>query len=102
MLKGKLEDRELSAQDYDNLTDAIFQVRAAQRVISSLELSDKTSDLLLREREKLMAAISEMVAITGIPTSQLGNVLTAEEADSDLPEEKPEEDTGDTMPEPVE
>ncbi len=73
--KGKLHGRELTPQEYDRLTDAVLRLRTAvSRMRRAAASPSATTEL--EERDRVAAAMREIESITGVPPSDLGDVLT--------------------------
>jgi hypothetical protein len=75
VLDGKLDDRELTPDDYDRLTDVVLRVRNAARILRSADASPVGDAARVEQRQVLVAALAEVEAITGVPPSELGNLL---------------------------
>jgi hypothetical protein len=79
VFKGKLADRELAPRDYDRLVDAVMRLRSALRVVRRGGESPADGAALDRHREAVRSALTEIEAITGVPPSELGNVLESDD-----------------------
>jgi hypothetical protein len=73
--ESKLHDRELTPSEYDRLADAVFKVRASQRVLQGLRESEETSAVRAIYMAQVRTAFAEVQDILGIPPSELGDVL---------------------------
>ena len=85
---GKLPDRQLTARDYDRLTDAVLRLRAANRAAQSGgESSDAAT--LNAQHQAALSALTDIETITGIPPSELGELLAADESAAGAPAAPP-------------
>jgi hypothetical protein len=75
VLAGKLPDRELTLSNYERLTDAVLEIRAANRVLKGIPESATTSELRAARVEALRSAIAEIQDVTGVPPASLGDLL---------------------------
>ena len=76
--KGKLPDRELTNADYDRLVDDVMRLRSALRAMRHAEQSPNGA-AATAERETVVAAMADVEAVTGVPPSELGTVLGADD-----------------------
>jgi hypothetical protein len=88
VLDGKLDDRELTPADYDRLTDVVLRLRTAARILRSADDSAAGDAARVEQRQVLAAALAEVEAITGVPPSELGNLLVTGRQ-SDVPASAP-------------
>jgi hypothetical protein len=80
VFKGKLADRELTPRDYDRLVDAVMRLRSALRSLRRDDESPAASAAVLDEhRQAVRSALGDIEVITGVPPSQLGDVLVSED-----------------------
>jgi len=77
--KGKLADRELTPHDYDRLTVAVMRLQSASRSLRRGDESRVSPAVLDKQRQAVRAALDEIETITGVPPSQLGDVLASDE-----------------------
>ncbi len=77
-LEGKPMGRELLPRDYDQLTDTVLRLRSALRAIR--HGSDAAADpaALDEQRHVVVSALDEIARITGVPPSDLGEVLASD------------------------
>jgi len=81
VLDGRLPDRQLTARDYDRLTDAVLRLRAANRTTRDAgETSDAAT--LNAQQQAALSALTDIETITGIPPSELGELFAADERDA--------------------
>ena len=78
-LAGKLPARELQPRDYDRLTDAVLRLRAALGVLRAGENADANPATLDEQRQVVASALDEIERITGVPPSNFGEILSADE-----------------------
>jgi hypothetical protein len=76
VLRGRLPDRELGTDDYDHLTDAVLRLRGAARALRTAQAG---SGAALDAQRRALRALDDIERITGVPTADLGNVISAEE-----------------------
>ena len=98
-LAGKLADRELTPVDYEQLTDAVLKLRAAQRVARGLEENRASAESRTAYREALLDALSEIERITGLPSTDLDDIFPSEGGLTNERDDNPEEIFHDTLPE---
>jgi hypothetical protein len=79
VFKGKLADRELAPRDYDRLVDAVMRLRSALRIVRRDDASPAGAAALDKQRAAVRSALTEIEAITGVPPSELGNVLASDD-----------------------
>lgn len=85
--KGKLPDRELTPSDYDRLTDVVMRLRSMVRAVRRDAGSAAGAGALDERSRVVAAALAEIQTITGVPPSDLGNLLAADEGSAeDAPE----------------
>jgi len=77
--KGKLADRELTPRDYDRLTAAVMRLQSASRSLRRGDESRVSPAVLDRRRRAVRSALDDIETITGVPPSQLGDVLASDE-----------------------
>ena len=73
--EGKLHDRELTPSEYDRLADAVFKIRASQRVLQGIPESEDTSAVRALYMAQVKTAFADVQDVLGIAPSQLGDVL---------------------------
>jgi hypothetical protein len=73
--EGKLHDRELTPSEYDRLAEAVFKIRASQRVLQGIPESEDTSAVRALYVAQVKTAFADVQDILGIAPSQLGDVL---------------------------
>jgi len=79
VFKGKLADRELTPRDYDRLVDAVMRLRSALRIVRRADESRAGGAALDKQRAAARSALTEIEGITGVPPSELGNVLVSDD-----------------------
>lgn len=70
-----LPDRRFSDADYEAMTDAVLNVRAARRALAALPLSEGSARVVASERTELTNALAELERITGVNPSTYPDVL---------------------------
>jgi hypothetical protein len=79
VFKGKLADRELTPRDYDRLVDAVMRLRSALRSLHRDDGSPASAAVLDEQRQAVRSALGDIEVITGVPPSQLGDVLASDD-----------------------
>jgi hypothetical protein len=97
-LAGKLPDRELGERDYDELADAVLELRAAQRVARGMEDSVASAETLATNREAILASLAAIERITGIASIDLGGIFPSEGGLTDERDDHPEDIVHETLP----
>jgi hypothetical protein len=88
VLADKLPDRQLTARDYDRLTDAVLRLRAANRAAQSGgEPTDAAT--LNTQHQAALAALTDIETITGVPPSELGELLAGDDSAAGAPAAAP-------------
>jgi hypothetical protein len=79
VFKGKLPDRELTPRDYDRLVDAVMRLRSALRSLRRGDELPASAAVLDEHRQAVRLALGDIEVITGVPPSQLGDVLVSDD-----------------------
>jgi len=70
-----LPERRFSDADYEAMTDAVLNIRAARRALAALPLSEGSARVVASEHTQLTNALAELERITGVNPSAYPDVL---------------------------
>ncbi len=70
-----LPDRVFTPSERARLAAAVLRIRAARRVLRRVRPSAAAAPVLARERQELTSALAEFEEITGLPPSELTEIL---------------------------
>lgn len=87
VFKGKLADRELTPRDYDRLTVAVMRLQSASRSLRRGDESRASPAVLDERRQAVRSALDDIETITGVPPSQLGELLASDEDQHATPDD---------------